>query len=230
MEGLDASAEPWTTYSILAQIAAAKGDSAQAASWRRKANESRDGYAGSRYQIEPILRQFDQVIVRVVAAVNGDENAKTQIVGLFDTFKQGNWQIVDAIQRIWSGERDADALTADIDYNSRAIVLAILDRLAGNAPATAPSTPAPRHSPPAPAQDGMTLDQLVQLVAVARQPGAPPQVAGQLAPLLSALAQDPDMPGEVRALGQALSAVLRGETPDLAGLPPGVADLVRGVL
>ena len=40
---------------------------------------------------------------------------------------------MEAIQRIWAGERDEEALTAEIDYNSRAIVRAILAQLAGEA-------------------------------------------------------------------------------------------------
>ena len=74
-----------------------------------------------------------------MAAAGGDAAARARVEGRFDAFRQGDWQIVDAIQRIWAGERDAEALTAGIDYDSRAIVLAILARLSGEAPASAPT-------------------------------------------------------------------------------------------
>lgn len=228
MEGLDASAEPWKTYQILAEIAAARGDSAQAASWRRKEQESYAGYAGAAYQMPEWAPSF---IEGVAAACGGDGSALKQVENALSQMAETkDWNnLPPVVRQILAGERDAGRLSADLDRIDAYIVRSILDRLAGKAPAATPP-PAPRNSPPAPSQDGLTLDQLVQLVAAARQPGAPPQLAGQLAPLLAALSQDPQMPGEIQALGQALAALRAGQTPDLSGLPAQVAELVRGVL
>lgn len=330
VETLDLSAEPWKNYAILAQIAEARGRADEAASWRRKANESRDAFAGTQHQVGRILQQFQQVIAGVVAACNGNAEAKTQVEALFDTFRRGNWQIVDAIQRIWAGERDADALTATIDYNSRAIVLAILAQLSpqrapgvaeqrthrlqpvspalpewapdfiaavaaaaqghpqaieavntilpqleqanwhalcdaarhilagehdfaalqpgldpedaaivqailarlSGAPAPPSSPPGSGRSPTAPAQEeGLTLDQLFNLVAAACGPEAPAGLGEQLFGLTGQLARDAQMPAEIRALGRVLNGILAGErAPDLSALSPELAQAVEQLL
>lgn len=137
---LDLSAEPWKTYSLLARIAMAQGRAGEAADWRRKERQSRDAYPGTRYQVEQLLLNFQPVIAGVLAACQGDGPARARVEALFEPFRRGNWQIVEAIRRIWAGERDAEALTAEIDYNSRAIVLAILRQLGGEE-APAPGAP-----------------------------------------------------------------------------------------
>ncbi len=215
METLDLSAEPWKTYQILAKIAAAQGDAAAAREWRRKANESRDAFAGTQHQIGPILQQFQSVIAGVVAANNGDEEAKAQIEGLFDTFRKGNWQIVDAIQQIWTGERDAETLTDDIDYNSRAIVLAILQHLTGAAPPAAQiGSVSISTAPPVPAELRQAWGPVVVAVAAAAQGNT--QAAAQVEPVLQELAGRPDW----QALASVLRRILAGErdTALLAGL------------
>ena len=161
---------------------------------------------------------------------------------MFDTFTKGNWRIVDAIQRIWAGEHDREALTADIDYNSRAIVLAILAQLAATDSRAQPGsggTSGAEDGPEqegaeaaeAPEQQGITLEQLLDLVARACQPGAPAGLAEQLRDLTRGLASDAGTPAEYRALGHVLNAVLSGERAlDLAGLPEDMARAVRGMI
>ena len=222
-ETLDLSAEPWTTYAILAQIAEARGRADEAAQWRRKANESRDAFAGTRYHLAPILERFQPVIAAVVASCEGDEQAKAQVEGLFDTFRQGNWQIVDAIQRIWAGERDEEALTADIDYNSRAIVHAILSQLSRE---QAPTPPAAQAAPPPRAGEGSEEGEPIARIhqqwapviqAVVAACGGNTQAAAQLEPLLAQLSTQDDW----RRLVAALRRILAGER-DPAALLPGL--------
>lgn len=43
--------------------------------------------------------------------------------------EENGWQLTRAAQAIWSGQRDAAALTADIDPNSAALVRRILEIL-----------------------------------------------------------------------------------------------------
>ena len=234
--GLDLSAEPWKTFNILAGIAAARGRADEAAAWRRKANDSRDAFAGTQHQLGRILQQFEQVIAAVAAACGGDAGARAQVEGLFDRFRQGNWQIVDAIQRMWAGERDEEALTAGIDYNSRAIVRAILARLAGEAPPVA--APAARAQPraasaaPAPAAERVRQQWgsvVAAAVAACRGNG---RAAGDLAPCLDELAGQESS----RALVAALRRLLAGERDPAALLPgldgPGtylVGEVLRGL-
>ena len=156
---------------------------------------------------------------------------------MFDTFTKGNWRIVDAIQRIWAGEHDREALTADIDYNSRAIVLAILAQLAAADSRAEPGSGGTAEgsegaeAAEAPEQQGITLEQLLDLVARACQPGAPAGLAEQLRDLTRNLSTDATIPSEIRALGHVLNAVLSGERAlDLAGLPEDMARAVRGMI
>ncbi len=44
--------------------------------------------------------------------------------------EEGNWCITAAVQGIFAGERDAAALTADLDPNSAALVGRILEHIA----------------------------------------------------------------------------------------------------
>ena len=227
-ETLDLSSEPWKTYNILARIAEAQGRPDEAAGWRRKERESKDAYAGTQYELAPILKQFQQVIAAVVAGCQGSEQARAQVAALFDTFRQGNWQIVDAIQRIWAGERDEEALTDKIDYNSRAIVRAILARLT---PSPAAAGKPPPQPSPVPTGEGVTLEQLFGLVAMACSPGAPAGLGEQLFGLTRGLAGDSRLPAEIRSLGRVLNKVLAGvRDPDLSALPPDLAGQVRAML
>jgi hypothetical protein len=41
--------------------------------------------------------------------------------------EENGWQITSAVQRIWAGERDAQALTVGIDTNSAALVRRVLE-------------------------------------------------------------------------------------------------------
>ena len=75
------------------------------------------------------------------------------------------------------------------------------------------------------------MGELLALVARACGPDAPPGLAAQLHSATLKLAAQADLPDELRALGRVLNRVLSGERdPDLSGLPPGLANAVRGML
>ena len=69
----------------------------------------------SRKAVEPVAQA-------VAGECGGNAAAQRQFEEMFPQFERGNWRIVNAIQRIWAGERDLDALTDDIDRNSALIV------------------------------------------------------------------------------------------------------------
>ena len=78
---------------------------------------------------------------------------------------------------------------------------------------------------------GMTLDDLLGLVAQATRPGAPPGLGQQLHGLTRQMSLDRDLPGEIRALGGVLHRILSGDRePDLSALPPALAEAVRRIL
>jgi len=243
-ETLDLSSEPWKTYNILAQIADKRGRVQEARQWQKKATDTRrafDERAG--YQAyAKILQQFDGVINGVIAAVNGDANARAQVEARFDSFKKGNWQIVDAIQRIWAGERDAEALTESIDANSAAIVVRILQLLAQPSPQPSPTGEGADTSPVGEVdepsgesgegeseQDGVSLQDILNLVIVGAQGNAQ---AGQQAYQITQALQQPGMPPEYHAIGKGLQNVLEGLRGEEAvrGLPPEAAQIVQVVL
>ena len=69
------------------------------------------------------------------------------------------------------------------------------------------------------------------MVAAACKPDAPADLSEMLFALTRQMSGDPNAPEGVRALGRVLNAILTGDrAPDLAGLPPELADAVRQVL
>jgi hypothetical protein len=78
---------------------------------------------------------------------------------------------------------------------------------------------------------GLSLDDLLGLVALACRSDAPPGLAEQLHAATRTMAADTDVPAELRALGRALNAVLSGDRdPDLSALPPELAEALRRLL
>jgi tetratricopeptide (TPR) repeat protein len=226
-EQLGPSTEPWTTYGILAQIAERRGHPDEARQWRRKGQESFAAFAGSEAQLP---RWVTPVAQAVVAACAGNQEARQQVEGLFPQFEQGNWRIVDAIKRIWNGERDLDALTDGIDRNSALIVRRILAALAGEA-LPSPPTAAPPQQREGPGEgQGITLEQLFGLVESACHGDTQ---AGQLAYALATQGlQASAAPPESHALGKTLQRILEGLRGEeaMAGLPPELRPPVEELL
>ncbi len=252
IETFDLSAEPWKNYNLLVRIAERQGNAEEARQWRRKEQETFAAFAGS----EQKIKQHRQLIEAIVRAANGDTQARTQVEATFEQLIAGNWMIVDAVKRIWEGERDIDSLTEGIDRNSALIIRRVLSMLAGDQPP--PHPPAANASPigpstaagttPASAQgektgegeqspitnnqsqpQGLTLPQLLELVE--RAAGGDEQLGGQLFPAMQQLARDPSQPPELRKLGGVLLHILIGDREvDLSGLPNELASAVRGLL
>jgi tetratricopeptide (TPR) repeat protein len=84
-ETLDLSAEPWTTYSILARIAEACSNT-EAAEWRRKAQDSFAAFAGAAYQLP---QWAPQVIQTTVAAMKGNAEARKYVEGELPKMEAG---------------------------------------------------------------------------------------------------------------------------------------------
>jgi tetratricopeptide (TPR) repeat protein len=227
-ETLDLSSEPWTTYSILAQIAEARGQGAEAAAWRRKEQESYAAYAGAAHEI----RQYQPLIRAAVRAAQGEQEALAFIEGEYPKMEAAGeqWQsAAEGIRRIVAGERDVDALTQQATSRTIALIIrSIIAGLSGSsadepkgqtaapaAPASAPTdaSPPPPGIPPELAQ---LLEQWRPVIgAVVAACGGDATAAGQVAPLLDQLAAQEDW----RALAAALRRVLAGEREPAALLP-----------
>ncbi|MCP4347476.1 MAG: tetratricopeptide repeat protein [Desulfobacterales bacterium] len=115
----------WATYNILAQIAEKQKDTEQAKEYRRLAREARQNFMGTAHQ----LKQHEQWMVAVIAAVKGNEEAKEFVKQTQQAMRQGDssWSLVaDAIDQILAGERDEDVLCEKLGYDHAWIINAIL--------------------------------------------------------------------------------------------------------
>jgi len=77
-----------------------------------------------------LREMFGGLILAIAAVAHGDEGRRAEIEGLFDRLTAGNWHIVEAIRRIWTGERDEAALTAGLDADDSFLVREMLAALA----------------------------------------------------------------------------------------------------
>ena len=55
-----------------------------------------------------------------VAAAGTDKSLRSEIEPGFAALERNGWQVTQALHRIWAGERDAVALTRDIDDDKSA--------------------------------------------------------------------------------------------------------------
>lgn len=237
-ETLDLSAEPWKTYGILADIATAQNRPQAATQWRRKAQETYAAYPGSLHEI----REWLPIIEAIVAVCQGNTEIKAQVNEILGQYEQGWSTTVAAIRQILVGKRDIELLREGLAAKGFVIVRTILAQLAGAAPAnTATKTSAVGEAAShetaevsatlPPQEERITLEQLLALVAQAIRPGAPAGLSAQLHELTQTLAHSPEAPPEIRALGQALNAILSGDRdPDLTALPPELAAAIQQIL
>jgi hypothetical protein len=75
-----------------------------------------------------VLRQFEPLL-QAVAAAASDESLRGEIEPLLARLEEQGWVLDDPVHRIWAGERDAAALTEDIDPNSAQLVRRVLELL-----------------------------------------------------------------------------------------------------
>jgi tetratricopeptide (TPR) repeat protein len=137
-ETMDLSAEPWTTYGILAQIADARGRADEAATWRRKEQESYAAYAGAAYRLPGWVPALAET---VAGSVGGDQAATELVREILSQLEAAGWRgLTSAVQRVLDGERGTDALSVGLDREDAYIVRTILTRLSGEA---APSSSSP---------------------------------------------------------------------------------------
>ena len=240
-ETLDLSSQPWTTYSILAQIAERRGRAEEARQWRRKEQETFTAFAGADVQIQ----QYLPLINRVAQAAQGDTNARKWIEGEYPKMQAGgeNWtRTAASIQRMIAGECDVDSLTQNLDRVGGLIVRRILGLLQEPPPEPSPvpqkardrggsddSLPPPSGGRAGDGGEGITLQDILALVVAGCKGDA--RAGGQAYQIAQAL-QQPEQPPEIRQLGRGLQRVLEGLRGEEAvqGLPEEAAEVVRAVL
>lgn len=121
------SIESWKTFAILAEIAELKGQIEQAEDYRGREREAYATSEGNRYQTD---RQHGPLIATIADAARGDDRARVQVEELLPTLEQRGWHVTSAVQCIWAGERDWQALVNDLDGPDALLVLRILETIA----------------------------------------------------------------------------------------------------
>ena len=164
METLDLSAQPWKTYNILAELAEKRGRMDEVREWRRKEQESFAAFAGS----DTKIKEWLPVIAAIVAACQGNEEAKNQLEPFLEQQGQtDDWRnLIAVIRRIMNGERDGN-IVEGLDGTDSLIVTRILQALNGE---SSPLRPAERDTSPKSSEDleedksegGVTLPQLLE--------------------------------------------------------------------
>jgi tetratricopeptide (TPR) repeat protein len=126
-EKLGPSSSIWITLGILADIADLEGHIEEARNYHRRERESFAAFEGNRYHID---RQHGRLIATSAAAAKGDMQAQQAVEEVLPELEENDWQISDAIHRIWAGERDWHSLAEGIDANSALLILRILETIA----------------------------------------------------------------------------------------------------
>ena len=139
-ETLDVSGEIWSSLGTLAMIADLEGQREEARDYRRRERESYAAFAGNRYHID---RQHGKLIAAIAAAAQGDAQAREAVEAALPQLEERGWKIAAATRRIWSGERDWDALSEDVARNSALLILRVLETIAQ--PAEEPPQPSPEE-------------------------------------------------------------------------------------
>ncbi len=102
------------------------------------------GLIGAGPDVAEILRDFDPLLRDIAAVAKGDgtdedrAEARAEIEQILSKLEEGNWGIAAPVQRIFAGQRDAAALTAELDEQDAALVSRILEYIAAPSALAAP--------------------------------------------------------------------------------------------
>lgn len=135
------AARIWTTYELLAQIAEreAAADNhlkaerqVQARDYRCRARDAKRNFPGTRHE----LRQSAELIAATLAACAGQSKTHKYVANYQAAMRQTGLEeakLAAVLDRVFAGERDADALCESLHPDFAMIVEAILHGLADQA-------------------------------------------------------------------------------------------------
>lgn len=83
--------------------------------------------------MEQVLRTLAPVLGGIAIAAGGSAGAEAKVRALLPQLDEKGWHLTAAVERIWAGERDADALTAGVDANSARLIRRVLELIAPDA-------------------------------------------------------------------------------------------------
>lgn len=106
-----------------------------------------------------ILRTFDPFLHAAAAVARGDDEPRAAVEAALPDLEENGWQLAEAVRRIWAGERDAEALTAEVDPNSAGIIRRVLELI------EAPTPEEALAAAPAPIREAIEADDVESLKA-----------------------------------------------------------------
>jgi tetratricopeptide (TPR) repeat protein len=136
-ETLDASTEIWAALGILARISDMEGQAEEARDYRRREREAYAAFEGNRYHID---QQHGQLIAAIAAAAQGDAQALEAVEAALPELEERGWEIAAPTRRIWSGEREWDALVEGMHSQIALLILRVLETIAQPAEAQGKTT------------------------------------------------------------------------------------------
>ncbi|KPL79947.1 tetratricopeptide repeat protein [Herpetosiphon geysericola] len=126
-KGLDpAIAEVWKILSIFADLADQAGQVAQAVEYRQQVRTAFAVHTANRWHID---QQHGDLIVAIVAATHGHQQARIALEQVLPKFEANGWNISNAVQRILIGERDWNGLCVKLDNQDSLLILRVLEEL-----------------------------------------------------------------------------------------------------
>jgi hypothetical protein len=82
-------------------------------------------------QTEQVVRQLEPLLRDIAAVAQGDDAPRARVEAALAQLEQQGVHLQAAVQRIWAGERDAEALTAGLDAIDSTLVRRVLEVLEG---------------------------------------------------------------------------------------------------
>lgn len=133
------SPDIWKRYGLLAWVANQQGHVKVAQDYRRREREAYAAFAG-RSESDDRQRQHR---LPAFAAARDNQEVRAQVEKGLPQMEENGWHISEALQRIWTGERDWHALAEGLDNTEALLVLCVLETLAKstNEAARPPETP-----------------------------------------------------------------------------------------
>lgn len=119
------SPDLWMNFHLLVRIANLQGRMETTHGYRRREREAYAAFAGHRSQID---QQFG-VLLPVLVAAQDRLEVRAQIAGVLSQLEAKGWHISQALQRIWTGERDWHTLSEGLDDQDALLVLRVLESL-----------------------------------------------------------------------------------------------------
>jgi tetratricopeptide (TPR) repeat protein len=115
----------WNLYNLLAKIATAQGETNQSRKYLQLARTTKVAYAGTQYELD-----VHAPLIEFVVATVEDEAVREKLEPLLALMMEiGCKQLINAIRHILAGERNVEALWADLDLDDSMIIDAIVRRI-----------------------------------------------------------------------------------------------------